>query len=387
MSQSSASPGPQLLLQLASDKLKAEEAHARQTGERFNLFNVLGIGHREVTTHTPLLVELLNPSGSHGQGSTFLKVFLEQLGVSDFRFDSRGIRVKPEVYLGPVTDHSGGKLDIEISDGQNCTLFIENKIYAGEQRKQLARYHARNPKARLIFLTLQGDVPKTAPAGVTVTRLSYKEHIMSWLERCEALAEHLSPVREVLRQYRRLIQQLTHSTSHTVSESLAHHILSNDENLAAFCALLDTKQAVRKATFQRWNERMESVATELGLTLAVRMKGNGDRDDGWSFGNEDLAKANLRIGFQAETSWGRDFGFGFQAVAHQRPCPIQDSLTAAFSAVHRMEPSTSYWPVWGCWAGHYQMDEAQFSEMLFGSLAQEVSTTTRQLLEMFQRLG
>lgn len=44
---------------------------AEVTGENFNIFNVLKISRRETVLHTPLIAELLNPYGSHGQGNVF----------------------------------------------------------------------------------------------------------------------------------------------------------------------------------------------------------------------------------------------------------------------------------------------------------------------------
>src|SRR2546423_13058712 len=43
----------------------------------FNVFRVLGVMRHEVTTHSSMLAELLDPSGSHGQGWLFLESFVK----------------------------------------------------------------------------------------------------------------------------------------------------------------------------------------------------------------------------------------------------------------------------------------------------------------------
>src|SRR5690242_6995373 len=47
------------------------------TSPHFNLFQITRRAHYEVTTHSALLGELLNPLGNHDQGGLFLSSFLE----------------------------------------------------------------------------------------------------------------------------------------------------------------------------------------------------------------------------------------------------------------------------------------------------------------------
>ena len=46
-------------------------------GENFNVFNVLDRRTDEVRTHSAMIVELLNPKGSHGMGDIFLSFFID----------------------------------------------------------------------------------------------------------------------------------------------------------------------------------------------------------------------------------------------------------------------------------------------------------------------
>ena len=43
-------------------------------GENFNVFSILKMESKENETHSAFLGELLNPKGSHGFGSLFLKL-------------------------------------------------------------------------------------------------------------------------------------------------------------------------------------------------------------------------------------------------------------------------------------------------------------------------
>lgn len=66
-----------LLRQVSAISTKFNEI-AKITGERFNIFRVLGVSTKEVKTHSAFIAELLNNKGSHGCGDKFLVCFIEQ---------------------------------------------------------------------------------------------------------------------------------------------------------------------------------------------------------------------------------------------------------------------------------------------------------------------
>lgn len=52
---------------------------ARLSGVNFNVFRLLRMEEDEVRLHSRFIAELLDPKGSHGQGSAFLELFLRQV--------------------------------------------------------------------------------------------------------------------------------------------------------------------------------------------------------------------------------------------------------------------------------------------------------------------
>jgi len=125
----------------------------RATGESFNIFRVLGIGHLEVRTHSPILGELLDPKGSHGQGGVFLKLFLDQMRITDLKPEQCQLRL--DYFAGPVKEDSGGRIDLVIQDHGSPpkAVIIENKIFAADQPNQLLRYRNKFPGAHLLSST------------------------------------------------------------------------------------------------------------------------------------------------------------------------------------------------------------------------------------------
>ena len=195
-------------------------------GENYNLFSILNIERYELK-HSALIANLLDPKGSHGCGDAFLRAFFEiALKERAYPFEECTLpHSYTEYYTGPIAGDTGGRIDILVeskSKSSHYGLIIENKIYAGDQDKQLTRYDNYGKETfgadgyLLVYLTLYGyDASKESTATksaeeVGYLRLSYAEDILRWLEQCVRLADNKPLVRESLNQYIRTIKQLTY---------------------------------------------------------------------------------------------------------------------------------------------------------------------------------
>ena len=203
---------------------QAQQEERNRKGENYNLFSILNIERYELK-HSALIANLLDPKGSHGCGDAFLRAFFEiALKGTAYPFESSTPpNSYTEYYTGPIAGDTGGRIDILVeSKSSHYGLIIENKIYAGDQDKQLTRYDNYGKetfgadKYLLAYLTLYGyDASKESTATksaeeVGYLRLSYAEDILRWLEQCARLADNKPLVRESLNQYIRTIKQLTY---------------------------------------------------------------------------------------------------------------------------------------------------------------------------------
>lgn len=201
---------------------QAQQEERNRKGENYNLFSILNIERYELK-HSALIANLLDPKGSHGCGDAFLRAFFEiALKERAYPFEDCTLpHSDTEYYTGPIAGDTGGRIDILIQS--SCYgLIIENKIYAGDQDKQLIRYDNYGKEIfgadgyLLVYLTLYGyDASKESTATksaeeVGYLRLSYAEDILRWLEQCARLAYDKPLVRESLNQYIRTIKQLTY---------------------------------------------------------------------------------------------------------------------------------------------------------------------------------
>lgn len=202
-------------LQFALLPLRAlAEAEQRRTAATFNIFQVLGVAHDEVNTHSALLAHLLDPHEDHAQGTLFLERFLRfcaqqfpELAAPSHAIPLEGWTVKAEF------NTAEGVLDLVVWSSRLGVLYVvENKIWAGEQPDQLLRYtrwlkqQASFPHRALFYLTPDGR-PSQTHNGETYLRLSYKEHIVPWLT--GALSEVEAPrLVETLKQYLDVLRDL-----------------------------------------------------------------------------------------------------------------------------------------------------------------------------------
>jgi PD-(D/E)XK nuclease superfamily len=142
-------------------------------------FNPVDLASAE-TLWSAAIAQLLDPTGTHGQGRLFLDAFIKELGLDLASYGGMGasIRVGTEKWLG-----SNGRIDIRIEflTGRRV-IGIEAKINAGDQPGQLGRYNdafrgTHYVNVELVYLTTDGREPSLASLGEidpkSIRRLSY----------------------------------------------------------------------------------------------------------------------------------------------------------------------------------------------------------------------
>ena len=144
-------------------------------------------------------------------------------------------------------------------------IFIENKVYADDQWNQLLRYNNYNPKAYLIYLTLFGNDPSENSTGKDkefYIKISYKEHLLKWLESCKMESIDNPILRETLTQYIVLVKQLTgQARSAKMQKEYLDTILKDADNVSAAFII---SQNFNDIKLQILKEKLEPLMTNLG---------------------------------------------------------------------------------------------------------------------------
>ena len=278
---------------------QSQQEERNRKGENYNLFSILSIERYELK-HSALIANLLDPKGSHGCGDAFLRAFFEiALKERAYPFeDCTHLHSYTEYYTGPIAGDTGGRIDILVKSS-HYGLIIENKIYAGDQDKQLTRYDNYGKetfgadKYLLAYLTLYGyDASKESTATksaeeVGYLRLSYAEDILRWLEQCARLAYDKPLVRESLNQYIRTIKQLTYQDMNQENiQEIIDLAVDHPEVVATLSSKRDAiAQGIRKKyIFDKLKEYADQKGWLFDSTEIANPKGDNKirlRKEGW----------------------------------------------------------------------------------------------------------
>ena len=268
-------------LELVRQIIDKHEEIALISGENFNVFKVLNLQTSEVRVHSAFLAELLNAKGTHGQGGSYLRHFIDQCGVKDFfdkEFDVENSEAFVERYIGSINEEKtqGGRLDILIEDINGNRIIIENKIYASDQENQLLRYYNNfNKNAKLLYLTLAGDKPSAESTGGKLSEeqydlISYKEEIIQWLIECKQDSVDLPIIRETITQYIHLLKYLTNQAeNYKMQEEITRLIIDRPELIDSIDLCAKALQNIfQKVTDKFW----KSVNDELPKDKEVKLE-------------------------------------------------------------------------------------------------------------------
>jgi len=278
------------------DKVNAinnkHKLEAELTGSNYNVFAITKIERDEVSTHSAMIAELLNPRGSHHQGDIFLKHFIDlvyrNLDLSSKPTDSdyAKVRVVVEHNIGkrdPVEPDEYGRIDIVLWVGDHL-IVIENKIDALDQPKQLERYKSwidkqPNPTKHLLYLTKHGNNPDQISLGhLTEDKyhcLSYMQDIVTWLDLCIKDAVTAPILLGGLLQYKQLILKITGSMGDRKRMDLTNMLEHSEQQMESSLLihqLLDNSNVQAQLQKKYWDDLKTSLADkfkQLGLALCI----------------------------------------------------------------------------------------------------------------------
>ena len=230
------------------------ERHGAGKQETFNIFSVLRAESDEENLHSRFLAALLNYRKLDDTPARNLEDFLCSIaGVDRFRLD--GVDVERELH----------NIDILIRNSHSReAVVVENKIWARDQPRQLARYaeHLENigyHPPHLLYLTLDGRDPDEGSAdGRDVTSVSYRE-LIPWLKRCQERAYDEPALRESVAQYIRLIRKLTGTDLEGVYMAKLMDLILENNNLVLVHDLNEAMFEAKVSLLKRLLEEMDGA--------------------------------------------------------------------------------------------------------------------------------
>jgi len=319
------------------------------SGDNFNVFRILKMETNEVKMHSALIGDLLNPNGSHGQGKVFLDLFISTCSSKKEQFDTSNCSTHVEYNMGSMNDDrsEGGRIDILIRDQTNKHIIIENKIHASDQENQLFRYYKKAKEVDLFYLTLEGGLPSESSCnGLKADEhfkcISYRQHIIEWLESCRKEVAVLPILRESLSQYINLIKYLTNqTTSHHMQNKLTSII---KENLEASFAVAGNLNNALDQLSKEFGQKVEEAFAHSEFQCNYEVDFNRNYTGIWFY------KADwkyFKIGFQFHAK-NRDliYGFTIHGDAKKSPVAIPPALALAIANLPNNIKQENGWWAW-----------------------------------------
>lgn len=229
--------------------------------------------HDETGLHSRFLYSLLNPAGDHFQGSFFLKKFFALVGmdVSSAELDTAKVFRERD------------RIDLLI-ETKDRVVIIENKIYAGDQPKQIERYlelvtqrdqekaQKGNQSISVIYLTPYGVKPTRQSLGKwklqdsadgashPLLLLSYKE-IQAWcLDSMAELPLEATTLCMAIAHYKEALDRLYLKTKSSIGASANLQDMQIQTNQDFFLALGPTIQKSLLNTFKKEPRLLETCA-------------------------------------------------------------------------------------------------------------------------------
>lgn len=289
-----------LLRDLIPASLQAEVEWSKRKPVDAPYFDAVTLLSPDENRLSSILADLLDPEGTHAQGSRFLSLFLQKCGFQA-NHDLSRLNVRREcctIFIKKVKR----RIDILI-DGIDWGIGIENKAWAIEQKRQFPDY-AEDLDARyggkFLLLRLAGDESevrsleasaheKLAKQGKFQT-WRFAEEVDAWISACrdECLAPRVKSFLGELRRFiesefgRRIDPRIAMEHKH-VRPELEKLLSKNVDNVRAAAAIAELFPVVRQdwvtEIFQRVEKRLRA---KLGNSWQFEWDDEGFIETAWA---------------------------------------------------------------------------------------------------------
>lgn len=250
----------------------------RRAATKFSIFDYF---HVQETDLSRIFADLLNPSGTHGQGDRFLSLFLNET-LPDYPHP-RTFTNAQMVHLEYST-HERRKIDIVLEMPDNHWIGIENKPWAEEQENQVKAYMEylqgkvkRSGTAWILYLSGDGSDPQTLPCDPELRKccrtVPYRKNhtdrsLEIWIEQCwrECEAEQVRWfLKDLLTYIQRNFKKENQSMAQDIIvETTMKFILSDARHLELAIEIEKAMENVRKTLTERVMEDTKKCLKEWG---------------------------------------------------------------------------------------------------------------------------
>ncbi len=308
-----------------------------------------------------LIGELLNPDGTHGQGSLFLNLFIKQF-LQDKKILGEFSQVSLELEHS-LPDNSG-RIDIFMDFDKSFGLAIENKPFARDQASQIERYskYMVERYGSENFLILYFSPDGSPPSDFSMPKqdrhkldkqlksISYAK-LANWCSQCAAEAKKNKAIR-----LSTLIEEFSEYINRTFlgSNTLKNKMLGGriEEYVLEAYELNLLWQENQKEYETRWQNKINQLINEKLPELVFKnLQTEGIIDDNWEWlkGDFDINKKSIG-GFKLKKKNWKNFKLGLMSDRFKRGKGKRSFFLALLSKINieRENYAADYYKSTGC---------------------------------------
>jgi hypothetical protein len=232
-----------------------------QKKESFNVFTIASDLYYRENFHSDVICAFLDTAGKHGEGSTFLDVFIDLLNKDYDRHISKTNYNNSEAVREYEEVKEDGQIDILVRpvESKHC-IIIENKINnACDMNRQLPRYYDKMTKeGYMIDAIVYLPLDKSKEPDKSEWSKEDTEHVRQvlcklpaysqdgkanlvdrWILPCTMLTNNINCI-ATLKQYADLVKQLNDNNMNTLTlEKFYNSLIEKKENMASAEAISD----------------------------------------------------------------------------------------------------------------------------------------------------
>ncbi|MDI1302704.1 MAG: PD-(D/E)XK nuclease family protein [bacterium] len=251
---------------------EARKRFSAQLAPEFSIFDFL---RTDETGLSSCIASLLDPKGTHGQGSGFLEAFIAGLNApAGLDINAKDCRVQTEKQA-----NGQRRIDIHL-EMTGCVIGIENKPWAGDQDRQLSDYaaylknNAANRHWMLVYLcnsdpaenSISKDELKALEAGKNYFRMDYWD-LIKWLDGCAGKSRSLV-VRVFIEELANFIRiKVNGEPDMSEAIELKNIILSSNENLDAAFHIAGSMTLVKNGLLEEFRDALKAELDVRDLIL------------------------------------------------------------------------------------------------------------------------
>lgn len=364
---------------------RAQAIYASRLAPAFSPFDFIAPDEMKLSQ---LLAWLLDPKGSHAQGTLFLCSYVRRFGLLLDLAQAGDARVGVEV-LTDVLDDWNRRVDVLVRIGAHA-IVIENKPWADDQPGQVAHYLSwldatTSGEKRLIYLTQGGAAPqdKSIPEAQRDQRQASGELVLQsfidvadWIDeiRGQCRADRVNAFLAEFAQYlRRAFGAIADMNQR---EDLLAQVTESPELLAAALQVMAAGPDIKRALVRKLYDQIEAAVGVEKPLWTTDENLNAGSWPGFSIHFGGMLPAHFRIEFP-----NRQFGEMYYGLKHEVFAAPQLAAGAVRAKLPDAGKSNDIWPWYrlpgpkdALWPhdGRWAANEDAWVGVVRGTLAGEV---------------